>query len=158
MIDRRVFTREFTVLLERFGRAGDASEILIQRYLQFLDSELDTAEFEFAAREIFNRDQFWPSPLRFVEAARGNPTQLAGSEWDQLMIALKDNPAELPVTDRGRAALKAIGGFRALMEATDYSLEGLRKRFLGAYQDVERPRVSTPVLPEATALVEAAGD
>jgi len=39
------------------------------------------------------------------------------------------------------------------MEATDYSLESLRKRFLGAYADAGREKPVTPVLPEAAALV-----
>src|SRR5690625_6757466 len=106
---------------------------------------------------MFENDTYWPSPLRFVEAARGNPAQLAGSEWDQLMIALKENPAELPVTDRGRAALKAVGGYRALMETTDYSLESLRKRFQGAYAEAGREKPGTSVMPGAAAQVVSKG-
>lgn len=156
-INPEVLAGELEILVNRF-HGHKLLDVVLDRYAQYIETHLSQDEFLLACRVIFENDTYWPSPLRFVEAARGNPKELAAGEWAQLMIALKENPAELPVTERGRAALKAIGGFRALMEATDYSLEGLRKRFLGAYQDVERPRVSTPVLPEATALVEAAGD
>jgi len=151
-INPEVLAGELEILVNRF-HGHKLLDVVLDRYAQYIESHLTEEEFLLACRVIFENDTYWPSPLRFVEAARGNPAQLAGSEWDQLMIALKENPAELPVTDRGRAALKAVGGYRALMEATDYSLESLRKRFLGAYADAGREKPVTPVLPEAAALV-----
>ena len=51
MIDRATFTREFTLLLERFGR--DPHQLLTARYFEYLDQRLTTTEFEQAARTIF---------------------------------------------------------------------------------------------------------
>src|SRR5690606_19607769 len=42
-IDRKVFTAEFTLLLERFGR--DPHQLLIARYFEYLDARLTTEEF-----------------------------------------------------------------------------------------------------------------
>lgn len=152
-ISETVLAGEIEILLDRFGRQN-MLDVTLDRYAQYIEAHLTEDEFLLACRVIFENDTYWPSPVRFVEAARGNPKELADSEWNQLMVALKENPAELPVTERGRAALKAIGGYRALMEATDYSLESLRKRFMGAYADAGREKATTPVLPEAAALVQ----
>lgn len=162
MLDDVVFAAEMTLLEDRFGRRPLTTETKV-RYYEFLNQSLTTQEFQAAAREIFNRDQFWPSPSRFVEAARGNPKERAVSEWGQLMIALRDNPAELPLTDRGRAALKAVGGYRALMEATDYGMEKLHKRFLEAYVDEGERRVPViegrvqGVISEAVKAIQGEG-
>lgn len=138
MIDRHVFVREFAMLLDRFGREMSAPGI--DRYRTFLNAQLTTSEFEAAARIIFEEDQWFPSPRRFVDAARGNAKELAESEWDNLLQQTRDahfhdsTPPRL--TEAGRAALKAAGGWSAVARAeSDYSLNKTRNTFIAAYQD-----------------------
>lgn len=144
-INPDVLAGELEILVNRF-HGHKLLDVVLDRYAAYIDRHLSESEFLLAAQVIFENDTYWPSPLRFVEAARGNPKERAVSEWGQLMIALKDNPAELPLTDRGRAALKAVGGYRALMEATDYGMEKLHKRFLEAYVDEGEGERRVPVI------------
>ena len=84
MIDPRVFAFEMTVLRDRFGRR-DMTDETIARYLDFLDPLMTTEEFKAAAREVFNRDTFWPSPQRFLDAVRGDPKRLAEEAWTAML-------------------------------------------------------------------------
>lgn len=154
MLDDVVFAAEMTLLEDRFGRRALTTETKV-RYYEFLNQNLTTQEFRAAAREIFNRDQFWPSPQRFVEAVRGNAKQLASSEWQLLLEHMRNgqhNPSELSAT--GRQALRAAGGFKMLMHAeNDFALNATRSAFLDAFQQAaERPREAAPELPEAAVL------
>lgn len=154
MLDDVVFAAEMTLLEDRFGRRALTTETKV-RYYEFLNQNLTTQEFRAAAREIFNRDQFWPSPQRFVEAVRGNAKQLASSEWQLLLAHMRNgqhNPSELSAT--GRQALRAAGGFKMLLHAeNDFALNNVRSAFQDAFQQAaEQPRETTPELPEAAAL------
>lgn len=129
-IDRTTFTREFTLLLERFGK--DPHALMTARYFEYLNARLTTPEFETAARRIFEEDQFWPAPVRFLHAAKGDPQQLARQEWDALIErAAKSELAEL--SDNGKRALRALGGWAAVAYADQARLPSLRRAFLESY-------------------------
>lgn len=147
MIDRKVFAFEMTVLRDRFGRR-DMTDETIARYLDFLDPLMETAEFQAASRAVFNRDTFWPSPQRFVEAIRGDPKQEAVKEWDRLLeAASKGQPGEL--SEAGKAALRAVGGWSRVAYAQDGSLPALRRSFLDSYGAKTAPEpMSLPGEPE----------
>lgn len=131
-IDRSVFTREFTLLLERFGR--DPHPLMTQRYFEYLNAHLDTTQFEVAARAIFAEDAYWPAPIRFLHAAKGDPAQLARQEWDRLLEdAAKGQLA--PLSEAGKAALRALGGWATVAYADQGRLPSLRKAFLESYGD-----------------------
>ncbi|MFA5594871.1 MAG: hypothetical protein WDA15_06280 [Trueperaceae bacterium] len=131
-IDRTVFTREFTLLLERFGR--DPHPLMTQRYFEYLNARLTTSEFETAARKIFEQDQFWPAPVAFLHAAKGDPAQLARQEWDALIeSAAKNELAEL--SEAGKKALRALGGWSTVAYADQARLPSLRRAFLESYGD-----------------------
>lgn len=138
MINKTVFTREFTLLLERFAR--DPHQLMTQRYFEYLDQHLTTPEFEQAARQIFAEDQYWPAPIRFLHAAKGDPQQQARQEWDALIAeATAGKLADL--TDQGMLALRAIGGWSTVAYANQAALPSLRKAFLESYSSTPEPQL-----------------
>jgi len=146
-IDKNVFTREFTLLLERFGK--DPHALMTARYFEYLDARLDTGQFEVAARAIFAEDAFWPAPIRFLHAAKGDPAQLARQEWDRLLEdAAKGDLA--PLSDAGKAALRAIGGWSRVAYAQEGALPSIRKAFLETYADQSAPGPQPLQLEDAT--------
>lgn len=137
MLDKKIFLREMAVLAELYARPA-LSEVLVSRYYEYLASRLSTAEFEAAARTIFETEQFWPPPVRFIHAAKGDPRQLAQQEWDLLLEEARHGRlAEL--TDAGKVALKTLGGYRAVAYANESSLPALRRAFLDTYTNRETP-------------------
>lgn len=146
MLDKRVFLRELGMLAERFGRT--ISEPVMLRYFDTLSRDLTTADFERAARVIFDEDQFWPAPARFRDAARGgNPKELASAEWERLVTACRNGSTNVAfLSPAGLAAMRAAGGWRAIAFAEgDAKLAGLKRAFVSAWLDATEP--STPALP-----------
>lgn len=134
MIDKATFAAEMTILRDRFGRRDMTAET-IARYLDFLEERLSTEDFVRAAREIFNKDTFWPSPVRFLEVVKGDPKAMADDAWAAMLAhARKGSYPELatlpPAT---RAALKAAP-LREIMYASEYELNRLKREFVDAYQ------------------------
>lgn len=132
-IDKTVFLREMALLAELFNRP-QLSEPLVARYYEHLSAHLTTSEFQDAAKAIFTGDQFWPTPARFLHAAKGDPAQLARQEWDRLLEdAAKGQLA--PLSEAGKAALRALGGWSRVAYANEGALPSLRKAFLESYGD-----------------------
>jgi hypothetical protein len=149
VIDDITFAGEMTILQDRFGRRDITSETLA-RYYDYLSPRMNTETFTVAAREIFNRDTFWPSPLRFLEVLKGNPKALADDAWSRLIAAASKGAHPL-LSDIEERALSAVGGFREIMYAEgNYKQDQLRKQFVGAYAreaEGQLERVSHPELP-----------
>lgn len=154
MLDDVVFAAEMTLLEDRFSRRPLTTETKV-RYYEFLSQHLTTEEFQVAARVIFDRDQFWPSPQRFVDAVHGNAKQLANAEWVTLLEHMRDGARDLTgISATGHAALRVAGGFKALLHAeSDFALNQVRNAFLDAYEAARESKSAAPVLPEAAALV-----
>lgn len=136
-VDRRVFTAEFTLLLERFGR--EPHQLLIARYFEYLDARLTTEEFQAAARRLFEEARFWPAPVEFLHAAKGDPKQLAGEAWQALIKALKaGRPHDAP--PEAIAILKRSGAtFRDLEEASEHRLAQLERAFKAEHEATPAP-------------------
>lgn len=132
-IDRNAFLREMAILAELFNRPM-LSDPLIARYKAVLDTQLTTQQFEHAAATIFAQDSFFPPPIRFIHAAKGDPAQTARQEWDALLEHARKGDLA-PLTEPGKAALKAIGGWTAIAYADEFRLSSLRKQFLESYTD-----------------------
>lgn len=147
-IDKTTFLREMAILAELYNRPA-LSEILIGRYYDHLSKHLTTNEFEQAAHEIFTSDQFWPTPARFLHAARGDPAQLARQEWDALLAAAADGKLA-PLSDAGKTALRALGGWSRVAYANEAALPSLRKAFLESYGDTTGYASTEAPLLEAT--------
>ena len=149
MIDKAVFTREISLLQERFGR--ELSNPVIIRYLEFLNDRMTTLEFESAAREIFNRDTFWPSPVRFLEAVRGDPQGGAEDAWAELMDAAAQGKTPV-LAGKLETAVRAVGGFREIMYAEgQFKQEQLRKQFVSAFKREAERELDRPSVPELPA-------
>lgn len=126
-IDRTTFTREFTLLLERFGR--EPHQLMTARYFEYLNARLTTEEFETAARKLFEEARYWPAPIEFLHAAKGDPKQLANDAWNALEKAMKTGrPQDVP--GEALQTLRRIGAtYRDLQEASEYRLGELQRAF-----------------------------
>jgi len=140
-LDRRAFIREMTLLEERFNR--EHSDPVLERYYDTLASKLTTAEFETAARHVFDNDAFWPAPARFIDLAHGSPETQARTEWSALLqAAAKGERARL--TSEGEAALMSVGGWHEVAYAdTDRKLPRLERAFIKNYQHASETRSMT---------------
>lgn len=153
MLDDTVFSAELTLLEDRFGRAKLTTEAKV-RYYEYLAQNLTTTEFQAAAREIFNRDQFWPSPQRFVDVVRGSVKQRAEIDWQAVLHLAQAGETDLSTLPPAAvAAMRAAGGWRAIAYAEGaYQLEQLRKRFLAVHEtqgtQLDRPQLEAPVFQE----------
>lgn len=131
-IDDVTFAAEMTILRDRFGRR-DMTQETIARYYDYLADRMTTEDFTRAARLIFNKDTFWPAPVRFLEAIKGNPGADSEAAWNALLSAatMGDHKA---VTRPQLAALRAAGvTFRDVETANDARLAGIGKRFRAEY-------------------------
>lgn len=149
-IDRRAFTAEFTLLLERFGR--EPHQILIARYFEYLNAKLTTEEFTAAARKLFEEARYWPAPIDFLHAAKGDPKRLAADAWGALLTAAqRGRPTDAP--PEAIAALRRAGAtFRDVETATDYRLGELQRAFATEYATHMTP--PTPQLPPPPLEIE----
>ena len=156
-LDKRVFLAELAMLAERFGRT--VSEPVMLRYYDTLSQRLTTSEFQAASRIIFDRDKFWPEPLRFVDAVKGNATEEAAAAWNALQAAatMGDHAAVHGAT---LAALRATGvTFRDVETASDARLASIRKSFVSAFERAAAKANGQPALPSVAApQLEAASD
>lgn len=153
MIDRTEFTRRFSVLLDRFGRTmGDPS---IREYFEILNEQLDTPHFLEASRIIFANDQFFPAPVRFLEAVGVDPASEAEVAWNRALDEASRGVAySLDTYDPAHAfALRAVGSNRAIGLTPTDRLPFLKREFIAAYKQ-HRERGSLPELdkPEPVEL------
>lgn len=151
-IDRTTFIREFSMFLDHHGKK--MNELIVQRYLEFLDQHLTTDEFVQACKFIILEDQFFPTARRIVDVVKGNAKDHAASDWQALLRLVQTGSSDISdLSAPAVAAMKAAGGWRAVAYAEgDYQLEQLRKRFLAAHQtqttQPARPQLEAqPVLP-----------
>lgn len=153
MIDPRVFAFEMTVLRDRFGRR-DMTDETIARYLDYLGPLMTTEEFKAAAREVFNRDTFWPSPQRFLDAIRGDPKRLAEEAWAAMLEHAKrgEYPALETLPEVTRAALKAVPLREIMYADSDIKLARLKREFTEAHQHAAGAQVGPLALPSAPEL------
>lgn len=156
-LDKRAFLAELGMLADRFGRT--VSEPVMLRYYDTLSQRLTTEEFKRASRIIFDRDKFWPEPMRFVDAVKGNATEEAAAAWNALVAAaaMGDHAAVHGAT---LAALRASGvTFRDVELASDARLGSIRKSFVAAFERAASKTNGQPALPAAqTPVLGAAND
>lgn len=146
-IEKRAFLAELGMLADRFGRT--VSQPVMLRYYDTLNRRLTTEEFLQASRVIFDRDKFWPEPMRFVEAVKGNPSEDSAAAWNALLAAAQrgDHAA---VNGPALKALRAAGvNFRDVQLATEVQLASLGKRFRAEFErtaTAELDRAPVPLL------------
>lgn len=145
-IDDVTFAAEMTILRDRFGRR-DMTQETIARYYDYLADRMTTADFTRAARIIFNKDTFWPAPVRFLEAVKGNPSEDSDAAWNALVSAatMGDHKA---VTAPQLAALRAAGvTFRDVEIANDARLASIGRRFRAEFERAASGELDAPAVP-----------
>lgn len=154
MLDRTVFMREMALLEERFARQHSAP--VLARYYETLGARLTTEQFATAARQVFDRDTFWPAPQRFIDLALGSTRGRAREEWQAIMRSFKDVAGLRPqLSAAARAALDAAGGWHAVGTADmTYALPRLERAFLESYVEAEE-RDGVAALPSGRAELTA---
>lgn len=131
MLNKIVFIRELALLEERFNR--DMQEAVLDRYYETL-RDLTDAEFVRAARLIFDNDEFWPAPNRFIQLAHGTTKDAANQEWAILINACAQNNTNVPLSPTGITAMRRAGGWREIAYAEGPAKqEQLKRLFLAAY-------------------------
>lgn len=131
MIEAQVFTAKFDLLTKRFGK--ELHEKVFTEYYRMLSQHLTTEQFIEACDRAFFEDDYFPSPQKLVDKVKERPENKAREEWEKIMEAIRRgmNP---DISDAGRRALRAIGGFSAVGQAnTETQLPWLRKEFLQCY-------------------------
>jgi hypothetical protein len=142
MLTKAVFIREMAMLEERYNR--DMQEPVLDRYYESL-KQLTDADFTRAARYIFDNDDYWPSPKRFIELAHGTTKDAANREWALLIDACTRNNTNPPLSPAGILAMRRAGGWREIAYAEGPNKqEQLKRLFLAAY---ETETQQTPALP-----------
>jgi hypothetical protein len=155
VIDKSIFGREMTLLADRFNR--DISKPVIARYFEFLNAHLATDEFVAAARVVFDHDQFWPAPVRFLEAAGVDPKSEADAAWElSLSEARRGIARPLSEYDPGHAAaLSAVGKNHRIGQTREDQLPFLKRDFVNAFvahrERKNHPELEKPPVPELLA-------
>jgi len=154
MLDRTAFTREMTLLADRFNRA--VSDSMAKRYYDDL-KHLATSDFLTAARVIYRNDTFWPPPNRFMEAAGLDAKTLAETAWQTALEEASSGTAR-PYSDYPPAhatALRAVGGNTVIGRTNQDRLSFLKRDFVNAFKQYYE-RSTNPVL-DTPEPVEIAG-
>lgn len=148
-LDKTVFLREMAVLAELYNRP-QLSDPLVARYYEYLSRRLDTPAFERACRTIFEQDQFWPPPARFIDAARGgNQKELAEAAWGEILqAAQRGQPPALSTLPPATRAALAAAPYREIQYAdSEPKLARLKRQFTTAYAAaIETPPAASPAL------------
>jgi hypothetical protein len=132
MLTKTVYAKWMAMLHARFARSQN--EHVIALYYDTL-KELNDTNFERAARHVFDNDQYWPTPKRFIELANGNTREDAINEWHLLLQACATNNTTPALTPAGISAMRAIGGWREVAYAEGEHKQGqLKRAFLESYQ------------------------
>ena len=134
MIEQRVFLDTWKALCRRFGRSRDNEEAL--EHHAYLSGAMTTSEFVKSARHVWATREFFPRPADFLIVA-------GGLEWAELIrIRAKDaaqtrpwaNAYEQALSDRGRAAVKLLGGLDIVVGLYERDPIRARNEFLSAYE------------------------
>lgn len=133
-INPETLAGELEILADRF-QGRKLMDVTLDRYAEYLEQHLSEEDFLHAARIIFNRDTYFPSPQRFVEVIHGNARELAAEAWADIQAAIKEGSTDLDfLSPAGRAALKAAGGWQAVYAApSEIALDRARRAFLEAF-------------------------
>jgi len=132
-LDRSVFVREMTLLHERFGRSPNKQ--VMHRYYETLRDRLTTEQFEHAARVVFDNDQFWPAPMRFVEVIQGDADENAANAWTMVLEYARTGAGVHTSDPHVVAGLRAAGGINTISRTEGaYALDVLRRSFQSAFK------------------------
>lgn len=136
-MERNDFTRGVVLLQTAFGRQlGKAELELLFRLVADLEAEAWTA----AVDHVLRTSRFFPSAAELREAALGSTADEAAEAWAQLQEDLRRGGRYRGVDlgPVGNAALRAVGGWRALCDARPADQRHLQRDFGEAYEQAAR--------------------
>jgi len=103
---------------------------------------------------VFDHDQFWPAPVRFLEAAGVDPKSDANTAWELALTEAK-NGVSRPLHEyepSHAAALNAVGKNRTIGITREDQLPFLKRDFVNAYishrERKNHPELEKPPIPE----------
>jgi hypothetical protein len=152
MIDETMFAQEIELLCERFNRVP--SQPVIVRYYEFLEARMTTTQFQEAAIAIFNQDQFWPSPQRFIDCVFGNLDDQASLEWSKLLAA-HQSATRADVSTIARKVWSEIFAAGQLQgDNADQRASFVRRDFIQTYRAIQTIGDRPPGLMPAVTKLE----
>ena len=151
MIDKDEFKQAWRRLCHRFGK--EVNPQVAAAYYEFLNEALETGVFLSAAQVIWATAKWFPRPADFLTVG-------IGGEWDlvQRCMELADKKQAWHVdyallSDRGRAACKALGGIHEMIPVRNKDTIRLKMAWEQAYEQATAATVlALPSGPKAPGL------
>lgn len=136
MISLSVFRSGIDLLCSHFNRP--LLEPVAAIWKEYLDSELNDAEFGEAIKHAILHHQFFPTAGQLVDAIKSSKEVRALQEWQVVLQASATlNPDGIAyISDRARVALQAIGGLQRIGLAENWERGQLEKNFIAVYCQV----------------------
>lgn len=141
MIDKEAFKQAWRRLAVRFRQeVGDpksqANADAAAMYYEYLSALMDTEAFLQACHAIWATARWFPRPADFL-------TVRAGEDWPLVLdAAAKYRPPDTAwlepfqaLSERGRAAVKRMGGIDAVRAQMERSVAKLREEYHAAYEE-----------------------
>lgn len=142
-INLEAFIREMTLIHHRFNRPISEQDPVakqsIARYHAYISQHLNSNQFEKAAQEIFAKDEFFPTPHRFVEVATGATNRSLEAEWSKALNTManygnregfKHLDDELQTVFRSGHRL-----WSRLAEANEYEKREVKREFISKLRE-----------------------
>lgn len=133
MISTQVFDSGMALLTSHFNRT--LSDTVLGIWKEYLDTELDDADFKSAIKHAILHHQFFPTAGQLVEAIKSTKEVRAIQEW-QIILQASAKPQDngiAYISDRARIALQAIGGLTKVGLAEEWQRQRMEKNFITVY-------------------------
>lgn len=170
-LSEKIFNYGIDLLEQNYDRKLPSPIKLIWR--EYLSEYLIDAEFVDAVKYVILHSRFMPTPSELVEHIHGSKEVQAIQEWQLALQISRDGGTEVYLSERGKIALKAIGGLHQLGLADEYTRQHKEKSFIKVFcqcsvKDTrmlpqsstsatreDRPSESSPMPEEVRAKFEA---
>lgn len=128
-----VFAAGWVILLDRFKR--EFTQFSEEKYFEILSEELNDAQFQFAINRSFRHDEFFPSPQKLINHAKGELEDTAALLWQRITR----NRTTVGFDPLAEKAFKDAGGFARLDYAQDqFEIREMRRDFEASFREQQR--------------------
>ena len=130
MIESGMFLECLSLLSNHYNRQLQPEVIRIWK--DYLDSQLNTEQFQQAIKMTLLESRFFPTAKELVEMVKGDAETQAAQEWELCIKAAARNDREViaQLSAQGQSALQLVGGLYKLGLATEEELRWLKKEFV----------------------------